>query len=208
MIHNVFPAGVEAFSSDAGMVFPGRVVLPVQTHSARVVRVDGEAADCGELDGVDGLVTARRGVAIGVRTADCLPLLMADAEGGVVGAIHCGWRGCVAGIAAEGVRVMSGAGARPERIVASFGPHICRECFEVGEEVAALFPPEAVIRRQGRVRPYVSLARAVELQLRAAGVCHIVDSGICSFENSAYYSVRRQGRALPHRTISFIRLTL
>lgn len=207
MIHNVFPAGVEASSSDAGMVLTGRVVLPMQTHSARVVTI-GDEEDFDDLDGVDGLVTTRRGLAIGVRTADCLPLLMADAEGGVVAAIHCGWRGCVAGIAAEGVRAMTAAGAMPERIVASFGPHICQECFEVGEEVAVQFPPEAVIRREDWARPHVSLAKAVELQLRAAGVGCIANTSVCSFETPAYYSVRRQGRDLPHRTISQIRLTV
>lgn len=206
MIHNVFPAGVEASSSDAGMVLTSRVMLPVQTHSARVVTI-GDEEDSDDLDGVDGLVTTRRGLAIGVRTADCLPLLMADAEGCVVAAIHCGWRGCVAGIATEGVRAMTAAGARPERIVASFGPHICQECFEVGEEVAVQFPPEAIIRREDWARPHVSLAKAVELQLRAAGVDSIANTCVCSFETPAYYSVRRQGRDLPHRTISQIRLT-
>lgn len=178
----------------------GKIILPVQTHSARVVCVPAES----DLQGVDGVVTVRRGLLIGVRTADCLPLLMADAGAGVVAAVHCGWRGTVASIAREGVRLMESLGAVPSRIHAVFGPHICAECFEVGEEVACQFPDRAVIRRAG-CKPRVSLSRAVELQLRACGVGEIADLGICSKESAAWCSVRRCGRHFPLRSISAVR---
>lgn len=203
-------SGVGALSTCADFIFeqlpeisgiaPDRIFLPVQTHTARVVRVPASAP---ELQEVDGVVSAERGTLIGVRTADCLPLLMADTDAGVIAAIHCGWRGTVGGIALRGAREMIAAGADPARIRAIIGPHICAECFEVGEEVAELFPEEAVIRRPNR-KPHVSLARAVELQLAEAGVTRVSRSGLCSMEDVRFHSVRRQGRDWPLRTVSAI----
>lgn len=178
-----------------------RMYLPVQTHSARVVTVPASAE---ELQGADGVVARGRGVLVGVHTADCLPLLMVDRAAEVIAAVHCGWRGTVAGIAERAVSAMEGLGANAARIEAIIGPHICAECFEVGEEVACLFSDEAVIRREGMARPHVSLARAVELQLQARGVRRIERSGFCSMEDARFLSVRRQGRDMPRRTLSAI----
>lgn len=176
--------------------------FPVQTHSARVVRVDSSTAP-DALQGVDGVVTSERGLLVGVHTADCLPLLLADARAGVVGAIHCGWRGIVGGIVGRAVEAMSAAGAR--EVVAACGPCICAGCFEVGPEVSGLFDPRAVIESPGS-RPHVDLAAAVGLQLRAAGIDRFELPPRCSRCSSDLYSVRRQGRELPYRTLTAIKL--
>lgn len=84
----------------------------------------------------DGLVTRERGLALLVKTADCVPILMEDAENGVIAAVHAGWRGTVARIATEGVRKMISLGARAENIRCAIGPAICSDCFQVGAEVA------------------------------------------------------------------------
>lgn len=179
----------------------GRIYLPLQTHSATVRRITPGV----DLRGVDGVVCTGPGALIGVHTADCLPLLMADTGAGVIAAVHCGWRGTVAGIVDNALSEMIAAGAAPGRIAAAMGPCICPGCFEVGEEVARLFPDAAVCRRPGR-KPHVDLARAVDLSLRAAGVRSIVRPPACSRCDPTLYSVRRQGPTLPFRTLTAIRL--
>ncbi len=175
------------------------IYLPRQTHSVRV------GLPCDNLEGVDALVTDCPGRLLCISTADCLPLLLYDPEARVIGAAHCGWRGTVGGIALATVEAMERLGASREHIVAATGPYICPECFEVGEEVAELFPPEAVVRRAGRPRPYVDLLRAVRCQLDGV---RFSDSAGCSMENPLFYSVRRQGRELPYRTLTAISMNL
>ncbi len=90
----------------------------------------------------DGMVTAAPGTALGIFTADCVPLLMVDAERRVVSALHAGWRGTLAGIAAEGVHAMVALGARPASIRAALGPSIGLCCFEVDAALAETFARE------------------------------------------------------------------
>lgn len=175
-----------------------RMVFPLQTHTARVATINRIPA--GALPDVDAVVTALPGILLGVNTADCLSLLMADPQAGVIAACHCGWRGTAAGIAGNTLQAMIALGARAERICAALGPHICADCFEVGEEVAARFAAEAVARPAGR-KPRVDLAQAVALQL--PGV-KIDDSGLCTATDRRFYSVRRMGYGLKERTLSAI----
>lgn len=193
-------AGITAFTTEAVDNIDGLdVILPIQVHSARVARLGTD-----NLDGADAIVAKGPGPMIGVRTADCLPLLMVDPTAKVYAAVHCGWRGTIAGIVSRAVEVMVEMGAQPNRIHAAIGPHICTDCFEVGEEVAALFPPTAVERRPRWPRPHVSLAKAVTMQLADSGVAEPDAAPACSKENAAYYSVRRQGHDLKERTITAI----
>ncbi len=175
------------------------IVIPTQTHSCRVA-LPGEP-----LDSTDALVTDRHGTALCINTADCLPLVMADTEAGVIGAAHCGWRGTVAGIASATLRSMIKLGADPGRIRAAMGPCICTDCFEVGEEVANQFPDTAVIRISGE-KPHVDLAAAVTMQLTMLGVLpkNITMPVACSMHSDTFYSVRRQGRDLTSRTLTVI----
>lgn len=174
--------------------------FPVQTHSSAVRRVPCPA---NELQGVDAVVTNRPDTLIGVHTADCLPLLMADCAAGVIAAVHCGWRGIVGGIVGNAVEAMTSLGAKTERIAATFGPHICAACFEVGEEVAEKFCEAAVIRKTGH-KPHVSLADAVARQLNNLGITEIERTGLCSKCDTRFYSVRRQGYTLGERTLTAI----
>lgn len=176
-----------------------RMVFPRQTHSANVAVID--RLPCGELDETDSVVTNLPGVLIGVNTADCAPLLMADVRAGVIAACHCGWRGTVARIAAKTLDAMLALGAHRQDIRAVVGPHICAGCFEVGEEVAGQFPTKAIVR-VGGCRPRVDLFKAIALQL--PGV-EVVDSGLCSKEDERFFSVRRQGYGELRRTLSAIR---
>lgn len=201
-------AGADCAAAEADMarlerltgIDRSRIYLPRQTHTAEVRMTSGPLGN-----GVDGVVCNSAGMLIGVHTADCLPLLLADVEAGVTAAVHCGWRGTVAGIVANAIELMRRAGADPARTVAAMGPCICTECFEVGPEVAALFPDAAVIRRAG-AKPHVDLAQAVKLALQAEGVTDIALPPACSMTSPNLYSVRRSGRSLTPRTLTAITL--
>lgn len=119
---------------------PERLATPHQIHSSDVVIVD-ENYD-GERPEADAMVTAAPGLIVGVLTADCGPILMADPEGGVVAAAHAGWRGALDGIIGNTVAAMEECGARRERIIASVGPSISGPNYEVGPEFVDRFMTE------------------------------------------------------------------
>ncbi len=107
------------------------VVIAKQIHSKRVMYVDKMPT---ELPECDGFVTDKRGIAVAIKTADCTPILLCDSEAGVVGALHGGWRGAAAGIAAEGVAVMAAHGAKIENIEVAIGPSARDCCYEVAAD--------------------------------------------------------------------------
>ena len=108
-----------------------------QVHSGKVIVADGRR---GNLEEGDALVTSEAGNWIGVRTADCVPILIADPEHRVTAAIHAGWRGTVASIASHAVNTMTQEfGCNPGRMLVAIGPAIGPCCFEVGPEVAQQF---------------------------------------------------------------------
>ena len=126
-----------------------RLIMPHQTHETRVGCIDdaflalGAEERRGALEGVDGLMTSVRGVCIGVSTADCIPLLLYDPVKGAACAVHAGWRGTAARIAAKAVGAMTSVyGTRPADLVAQIGPGIGLDSFEVGQEVYDVFAAE------------------------------------------------------------------
>lgn len=148
-------------------VSPESIAVPRQTHSVNVAYVNRLTLENPEsLDGVDALVTDVPGIAIGVNTADCLPVVLADEERGIIGVVHAGWRGAAGGIIESTLERMRRLGA--ERISAWLAPAIGVECFEVGEEVASRFP-EKNISRKGFVKPHVDLAGFARDILEAEG---------------------------------------
>jgi YfiH family protein len=110
-----------------------RLCTVYQVHSARVAVAD-KPWPLDRRPKVDALVTRERGLALGILTADCAPVLLADVEGGVVGAAHAGWRGAVGGVLEAVVAAMQDLGAERKRIVAGIGPCIAQRSYEVGPE--------------------------------------------------------------------------
>lgn len=138
-----------------------------QVHSALVVSCD----EWREGLEADGLVATRPGTGIGVRSADCLPILLADPEKKAVAAIHAGWRGCAAGVAIRAVEKMQALIAtRPERLLAAFGPSIRACCFEVGPDVAPQFSRWFPERNDLDRHAHVDLPKACQRQLASAGL--------------------------------------
>lgn len=120
----------------------------------------------------DGQVTSQKNVALGMFAADCLPVLMADPEAGVIGAAHCGRRGLQKGVIGATIAKMVDKGAKVERIVATLGPCICGDCYEVGGDIAdefdAQFPGAFTLSRFGQ--PGIDIAAAALQELAKAGV--------------------------------------
>jgi YfiH family protein len=148
----------------------------------------------GHLHGIgDGLVSARPGVTLSVRAADCVPVLLADADAGVIGACHCGRPGVVAGIVPATVRAMRDLGATT--ITAWIGPHVCGRCYEVPQEmqehVASLEPATRATTSWGT--PSLDVGAGVRAQLERAGV-EAVDVSRCTRESPDLYSYRREGK--------------
>ncbi len=110
-----------------------------QIHSTEVLTVGAERWSSPGAPKADGLVSDRPGVVLGVLAADCAPVLLADAQAGVIGAAHAGWKGALAGVVNATVVAMEKLGARRERMRAAIGPCIGRESYEVGPEFPAPF---------------------------------------------------------------------
>ncbi|MDN3269320.1 peptidoglycan editing factor PgeF [Streptomyces sp. MA15] len=173
-------------------VDPARVVWMNQVHGADAVVVDEPWGDR-PVPEVDAIVTARRGLALAVLTADCVPVLLADPVAGVVAAAHAGRPGLVAGVVPAAVRAMTGLGADPARIVARTGPAVCGRCYEVPEgmraDVAAAEP--AAYAETGWGTPAVDVVAGVHAQLERLGVLARERSPVCTRESGDHFSYRR-----------------
>jgi YfiH family protein len=177
-------------------VAPARLATPHQVHGSTAVIVDS-VWPTGQGPQADAVVTNRRGIAVGVGTADCGPVLLADAEARVVAAAHAGWRGALAGILEAAIAAMERLGGRRERIVAVLGPTISQRNYEVGRDVIDAFT--AADPRNGRFfapgeRPghaLFDLPSFIIASLHAAGIA-AADMGLCTYADAdRFYSYRR-----------------
>lgn len=139
-------------------VVPERLVTVHQVHSPDVARVERPVGD--DRPRADAMVTDRPGVALGISTADCLPVLFADADAGVIGAAHAGWKGALAGVLENTVAAMEALGAERSRVVAVLGPTISQDNYEVGPEFVDRFrADDAANERHFRPSPRVGHAQ-------------------------------------------------
>ena len=174
-----------------------QLFTPYQIHSPDAVLVD-DAADLEDRPRADALVTRRRDIVIGIVTADCVPVLLADPASGVVAALHAGWKGTLAGIVPNTVATMEQAGADKGKICAAIGPCIAQASYEVGPEVQAQFTDANPARASlfaPSTRPghfMFNLAGAVADNLRDAGVQHIDQIAHATYAmDEDYFSYRR-----------------
>lgn len=184
-----------------------------QVHGAACVAADehtsSPAADA------DALVTARPGVAVAIATADCVPLLLAAPDAGAVAAVHAGWRGTVAGIAAVGLRELTRHGARADSVHAALGPAIDGCCYEIERQIAERFASELgsetwLAWRDGE-RPgkgYLDLRRVNALVLERAGVpaASIQRVGPCTYCGGGPFASYRRDGANAGRQLAWIGL--
>ncbi|GAA1364850.1 peptidoglycan editing factor PgeF [Streptomyces beijiangensis] len=171
---------------------PARVVWMNQVHGRDVSVVEAPWGPA-EPPAVDAVVTARRGLALAVLTADCTPVLLADPVAGVAAAAHAGRPGLVAGIVPAAVDAMVSLGADPARIVARSGPAVCGRCYEVPAEMRAEVAgsvPEAWSETSWGT-PAVDVVAGVHAQLEALGVRDRQRSDVCTLESRDHFSYRR-----------------
>ena len=177
---------------------PQRLLGLMQVHGARVVRVR-EAWEPGQGPQADAAVSDRPGDALAIVTADCAPVLFADAERNIVGAAHAGWRGAVMGVLDATVAAMTALGASAGRIVAAIGPCIGQDSYEVGpdlrDSVLARSAADAAFFAAGRRadRWQFDLPGYCAARLRAAGVGHVIVTGFDTLlDEDRFFSHRRR----------------
>ncbi len=170
-------------------------VLMHQVHGAAVATVGAVPDPAGAAPSCDALVTTEPGLALLARAADCVPVLLADAGVGVVAAAHSGRPGLAAGVVPAAVGRLRELGARD--VTAWVGPHVCGRCYEVPEEMraeVAATVPEAWATTSWDT-PALDLGAGVRAQLAAAGVSDVRGVAVCTREDRAWPSYRRDGAA-------------
>ena len=213
--------GAEAFTTGRDAALPYPVIQGHQVHGKRVAIIDRPDLTRADLEGYDAFVTNLRDVAIGVRTADCVPVLLYDPVAKTIAAVHAGWKGTVLNIIKDAIGVMQRVfDTKAEDIKAVIGPAIGPDSFQVGKEVVEQFRsagfPMAEIhthRGEGDGSPmsggnHIDLFKANLLLLEKAGVkaANIRISNIDTYTDSRLYSARREGSACG-RNINAIKLT-
>jgi len=181
----------------AEAVLPGaRLVTLYQVHSPDAVAVI-EPFDERLRPHADALVTDRPGLALGILTADCAPVLLADREAGVVGAAHAGWKGAIGGVTDSTIALMETLGAKRERIAAAVGPCIARASYEVDENFFRRFvetdPANERFFADGKPGHHqFDLEAYVAHRLAAAGIRTVETLGLDTYSNeNRFYSFRR-----------------
>ena len=178
-------------------VRPDRLITAYQVHSPEVVMAD-RAWVSSERPRADAIVTRTPGLAIGVTTADCGPVLFADETAGVIGAAHAGWRGAMTGVLEATILAMEACGAARGRIAAALGPMIRQANYEVGPEfVARFYDEDATNARFFKPSPreghaLFDLPGYIAGRLAAAGIGHVEDVGHCTYADpKRFFSYRR-----------------
>lgn len=178
-------------------VQPSCLLTAYQTHSRQVIVADAAWALQARPRG-DAVVTRTPGLAVGVTTADCGPILLADAQSRVIGAAHAGWRGALTGIVEATIEAMEQLGAERSRIRAVLGPMIRQSNYEVGPDLIARFAAEDAASdrffrpaaRDGHA--LFDLAGYIGARLARAGIRQFEDLGLCTYADAArFFSFRR-----------------
>lgn len=190
------PANVNENRGRLGRLLPAEPLWMKQVHGARVLE-SGQGGRGPER--ADARVTSTPGEVLAIMTADCLPLLLCDADGARIGAAHAGWRGLAAGVIEATIERMEAA---PERLMAWLGPAISGAVYEVGDDVREAFAAaEGNARRavDGSFTPHgerwlLDVAGAARSILQALGVRRVYGGGFCTYrEPDRFFSHRRDG---------------
>ncbi len=178
-------------------VEPRRLLTALQVHSPHVVVVEAPWPPQSRPRG-DAIVTRTPGLAIGVTTADCGPILLVDPAARVIGAAHAGWRGALAGIVEATVDAMERLGAERKNIRAALGPMIRQENYEVGPDLIARFAADDsasdrfFLPASPNGHALFDLAGYIAARLDRAGIRDVEDLGLCTYTDPArFFSFRR-----------------
>lgn len=173
-------------------LLPSEPVWLRQVHGTVVANADH--ANC--LPQADACIARHRDAVCVVMTADCLPVLLCDAQGSVVGVAHAGWKGLAAGVVEATVREMD---VVPKNLMAWLGPAISQQAFEVGDEVRALFVDSysqaaAAFVPGQRGKWFADIYALTRLRLNAMGITQVYGGGYCTYKDAGrFFSYRRDG---------------
>lgn len=193
-------AGKQAPIASAHQTHSANAVWIRTPQDARVIEESAGKYKTELLDDRDALLASERNFFIGVKTADCLPVLIADPKTGVMAAVHSGWRGTSLGIATKVIDEMKKAGCAPADLLAALGPAACGRCYEVGDDVVqamkAVFDDVAPFFSASKPRPMFNNSLAVYTQLIQSGLApaNIFVSDFCTMhQNELFFSHRKEG---------------
>jgi len=184
-------------------ITPDRLVTVNQVHGEAIVTVDDRNYASVRSVQADGLITSVRGIAIGIETADCVPVLLIDPVTPAIGAVHAGWRSTVQKIVQKAItRMQDQFGSDPSRMIAAIGPAICGKCYEVDEPVMGpvrqSFPFwNDVALSRGKDKWGLDLVKLNRMELVQIGLAekNVHSLGMCtSCRKDLFYSFRVEGR--------------
>ncbi len=184
----------------AAALAPGAELVSLSQIHSPIVHVFADAP-AQRLEG-DAMVTAKPGLALGILTADCAPVLLADPQAGVIGAAHAGWKGALGGVLEATLDAMEKLGAQRSRIGAAIGPSISQDNYEVGWDFRDRFLEQGLRHRRffipsGKEGHYrFDLPGYAAHRLTAAGVGSVASLGICTYPpENGFFSFRRTTHA-------------
>lgn len=207
--------GVEHGFGLRGFVAPPGLRRPRQVHGRGVVDAARLATepDPPQFE-ADAVYSGEAGVGVAVVTADCVPILLADGQAGVVAAVHAGWRGIAVGVIGAAVSAIEQIGAKPERLVAAIGPYIGPCCYEVDEPVLSAFARRfdslmksaAHPTRAGHARIDLGAFASAELTTAGLSIDRVgsFDAACTRCDSERFHSYRRDG-AKSGRMVHFVR---
>ncbi len=158
-----------------------------QVHSNTIVEYSGNVYDA------DGFYTTKRKIFLGIRFADCLPIVFMDTKNRIIMSIHAGWRGTLLGISKNAVELFKSFGSKTDDIIVSIGPHICGNCYEIKEDTAIEFNDKFITHKDGKM--FLDMEAVNIEQMVKGGIpkSNIQSFGVCTFENKNFFSYRRDG---------------
>ncbi len=195
----------------AAKVEVGALATVSQVHGLVMLRAPGGGGEqvVPPLGEADAIWTSAPGVAVGVKTADCVPVLIEDRRTGAVAAVHAGWRGVIGKLVQVAVTTLCAAGTTPDQLRVAVGPCIQRCCFEVDGDLptrfSEAFGAQVVVRPEGKAKAHLDLPWALGRTLEAAGIAasNVDVRPECTRCDARFFSHRRD-RGLTGRHLSFI----
>jgi YfiH family protein len=184
-----------------------RIVTARQTHSIDRRVIESQEQVIGPQPACDAMITRLTGVLLGIQTADCLPVLIADTSTGTIAAIHAGWRGTAGRITERTIAdLMLAHGVNPRNCIAALGPAACVECYEVGQDVIERYKGEfgywrkllANFTEEGKARLDIRAANIQQLEFCGFSEDRIHVADYCTMhQNELFFSYRREGLGQP-----------
>lgn len=192
----------DAFGIDAKKIF-----TVSQVHSDRIIVIDNPDTKPDQVKALeaDAIITNIKGVAIGILTADCVPVMLYDHRNGVIAAVHAGWKGTAQRIVKKTVKAMKERfGSEPKDITAAIGPAIGLCCYKVQDDVVMAVGHIDKVTKPCEFHWCLDLAKANQIELEEAGVTEIDSSNICTSCSFELFYSHRKSKGLTGRQLSFI----